>query len=253
MKARSVLAVILGLQLLAAHPVAATPASSVASAIVVDGVEAVMKKAPLLIQQRTYVSAEDASNILQGDWAQEGKRGTLKLAGATLVFELDTEKVAVNGNVTPDAQKAIVREGIVYLPLRWLSEQAGYRIEWNAEKRAVEIMAAQHEDKFALVDTAKLTAEERAFIESVKGERSVYNKGDLYVIARGPSPNPGYGLKVVKVQQSWEQLLVYVKLTSPDPDRMYPQVITYPYLVGKAKLPPYTTLVVIDADTNQPF
>lgn len=253
MKAKSVLAVVLGFQLLAAHPVAAAPASSVASAIVVDGVKAVMQKAPLLIQQRTYVSAEDASKILQAAWSQEGNKGTLKLAGASLVFELDTGKVAVNGNVAPDAQKAIVRDGTVYLPLRWLAEQAGYRIEWNAEKKAVEIMAAQHEDKFALVDTEKLTAEERAFIESVKGEKGVYNKGDLYVIARGPSPSPGYGLQVVKVQQSWEQLLVYVKLTSPDPDRMYPQVITYPYVVGKAKLPPYTTLVVIDADTNQPF
>ncbi|MGG1663809.1 stalk domain-containing protein [Brevibacillus sp. NRS-1366] len=253
MKGKSVLAVVLGVQLLTAHPVAAAPASSVASAIVVNGEEAALQKTPLLIQQRTYIYAQDASKILQAAWSQEGNTGRLKLGEASIQFQLDTGKVAVNGNWKQDGQRAIVRDGNVYLPLRWLSEQAGYQIKWNAEKKAVEIIAAQHEEQFALVDAEKLTKEERAFIESVKSKKGVYNKGELYVIARGPSPNPGYGLQVVKVQQSWEQLFVYVKQTSPDPDKMYPQVITYPYLVGKAKLAPYTTLVVIDVDTNKPF
>ncbi|GED69170.1 hypothetical protein BRE01_28720 [Brevibacillus reuszeri] len=253
MKGKTALAVVLGMTLLAAQPIEAAPASSATPAIMIDGKQVTMKKASLLITQRTYVSAQDASSILQADWKQEGQTGKLTRGQATLTFQIDTGKVAVNGSWKTDGQLAIVRDGTVYLPLRWMAEQAGYQIEWNAEKRAVEVIAAQSEEKFTLVEVDKLTSEQQAFIESVKKKKGVYHQGDLYVIARGELPHPGYGLQVVKVQQSWEQLIVYVKQTSPDPDRMYPQVITYPYLVGKAKLPPYTTLVVIDADTNQPF
>jgi len=253
MKRKIALVVVLGMSLFAAQPIMAAPASSATPVIMVDGKQASMQKASILANQRTYVSAEDAKRLLQAEWKQEGHTGKLTRGQATLMFQLDSGKVAVNGKWKEDGQPAIVRDGTVYLPLRWMAEQAGYKIEWKAEKRAVEIIAAQSEDKFVLVDAEKLTAEQQDFIESVKKEKGVYNLGDLYVIARGESPHPGYGLQVVKVQQSWEQLIVYVKQTSPDPDRMYPQVITYPYLVGKAKLAPYTTLVVIDVDTNQPF
>ncbi|MGG4456155.1 stalk domain-containing protein [Brevibacillus porteri] len=256
MRGKSILAVALTLQVLAAYPVQAAVTSTpqtATTAILVNGEQSSLAKAPILVQQRTYVSAEDASRILEGNWKQDATNGEMKLAKGTLTFELATGKVALNGKSLQDGQGAIVRDKQVYLPLRWMAEQAGHQITWNAEKKAVEIVMAGEESGFTLVNVDKLTEQERTFIDSVKEQQGIHKQGDLYVIARGSSPNPGYGLQVTKVEQSWEQLFVYVKQTQPDPGRMYPQVISYPYLAAKVKLPPYTTIVFLDAETKKPL
>lgn len=253
MRGKSILAVAMTFQLLAAYPVQASATSPATTAITVNGQQASLQKAPLLVSQKTYVSAEDASRILQGTWKQDKNSGEMKLAKGTVTFQFATGKVAVNGEWLQNGQGAIVRDNQVYVPLRWITEQAGHQIAWNAEKKAVDIVVEKETDAFMLVDADKLTEQERTFIESVKEQQGIHKQSDLYVIARGPSPNPGYGLQVTKVEQSWEQLFVYVKQTKPDPGRMYPQVISYPYLTAKVKLPPYTTIVFMDAETKKPL
>ncbi|MFF0827799.1 stalk domain-containing protein [Brevibacillus sp. NPDC003359] len=253
MKSKSILAVALTLQMLAAYPVQAAGPSTPQTAILVNGEQSSLAKAPILVEQRTYVSVEDASRILQGTWKQDATNGEMKLADGTLTFQLATGKVALNGKWLENGQGAIVRDKQVYLPLRWMAENAGHQITWNAEKKAVEIVIDGDENAFTLVDVDKLTEQERTFIDSVKEQQGIHKQGDLYVIARGSSPNPGYGLQISKVEQSWEQLFVYVKQTQPDPGRMYPQVISYPYLAAKVKLPPYTTVVFLDAETKKPL
>ncbi|MFS0555493.1 stalk domain-containing protein [Brevibacillus sp. 179-C9.3 HS] len=254
MRGKSILAVAMTFQLLAAYPVqAAGTVGTTNTAIMVNGEQAPLQKAPILVAQKTYVSAEDASKIFQATWKKDAKNGEMKLAKGTLTFELATGKVALNGKWLQNGQGAIVRDKQVYLPLRWMAEQAGHQITWNAEKKAVEIVVAGEQNAFTLVDAEKLTEQERSFIDSVKEQQGIHKQGDLYVIARGSSPNPGYGLQVTKVEQSWEQLFVYVKQTQPDPGRMYPQVISYPYLAAKVKLPPYTTITFLDAETKKPL
>ncbi|MFD2370754.1 stalk domain-containing protein [Brevibacillus sp. GCM10020057] len=255
MKGKCLIAAALGMQLLAAWPAAAAPAASSAAATVyVDGEQMTLKNSPILVNQRTYVAAEDASRIMQGDWTLSAGSGTLKLhAQQAFTFSLGDGRVAVNGKWSETGQGAIVQNGQIYLPLRWLVEQAGGTIAWNAGKKAVEIMAAKYEGGFTLLTHDNLTQEQQAFVDSVRKKQGIYRQGDLYVIARGESPNPGYGLKVTHTAWSWEQLYVYVKLTKPEPGRMYTQAITYPYIVAKAVVPPYTTVVFLDADTNKPL
>lgn len=58
-------------------------------------------------------------------------------------------------------------------------------------------------------------------LEKVNGE---VNK---VILTRYGQPNPGYGIRVAKVEFTKEnKALVYYELLSPDPDMMYPQVIT---------------------------
>ncbi|KQL45637.1 copper amine oxidase [Brevibacillus choshinensis] len=254
MKGKILLAATLGMQMLVAYPAAAAPASPAAAHVYVNGEQASLEKAPILVDQRTYVSASDASQILQADWTMSAGSGVLKLSDEqSFTFGLKDGKVAVNGKWSEKGQGAIVRDGQVYLPLRWLVEQAGGKVAWNAEKKAVEIMAALHEGSLVLLTDDKLTKEEQAYVESVKKKQGIYQQGKLYVVARGESPNPGYGLQVTHTQWSWEQLLVYVKQTKPEPGKMYTQAITYPHIVAKADLPPYTTVVFLDADTKKPL
>lgn len=254
MKGKFLLAAALGMQLLVVHPAGAAPVSPAAASVYVNGEETSLMKAAIFVGQRTYVAAEDASRIMQAEWIASEGSGVLKLSDAqAFTFRLSDGKVAVNGTWDDNGQGVLVRDGQVYLPLRWLVEQAGGKIAWNAEKRAVEIMAAAHEGGLVLLTDDKLTQEEQAYVESVRKTQGIYQKGSLYVIARGETPNPGYGLQVTHSEWSWEQLLVYVKLTKPEPGRMYTQAIAYPYVLARADLPPYTTVVFLDADTKKPL
>lgn len=243
----------LSLQLLAVAPALAATDGTQTATVLVDGKTAALQKQAILQQQKTYVYAEDAASLLQGVWTLQGQNGQLKLGERTIVFQLDSGAVTVDGKPLQGGAAALVRGKEVYVPLRWLVEQAGHEIAWNAEKRAVEIVTIAPNDSFVLVDETQLTKDEQDFIESVKGKQGIHQRGDLYVIARGQAPHPGYGLQVTKVEQKWEQLFVYVKQTEPVPGMMYPQVIAYPYLTAKVKLPPYTTISFIDADTNKPL
>lgn len=47
--------------------------------------------------------------------------------------------------------------------------------------------------------------------------------------ALGPKPNPGYGVTIDRVALAGRTLVVTGRTTEPDPDRMYAQVISYPY------------------------
>ncbi|CAM3324713.1 MULTISPECIES: stalk domain-containing protein [Brevibacillus] len=257
MKGKTVLAIVLGLQIGFSSmtlPAEATfqVNAPIPATLMVNGQLKNLTKEPILIQEKTYIVAQDAAKVLQATWNRNGNTGTLEIGESRLLtFLLDQEQVTVNGQKQENGEHAVLRDQEVYLPLRWVVEQAGHEISWNAQQKKIEIITVLKEGGLTLLEPDSLTAEEQKFVESVKMNQGIHQQGNLFVIARGESPNPGYGLKVTGTQWTWEQLIVSVKLTSPDPDKMYPQVITYPYVVAKAELPPYTTVVFVDADTNK--
>jgi hypothetical protein len=132
-------------------------------------------------------------------------------------------------------------------------EQYGLRVKWDSITKEVTILAPEGYDAIKPITKDDLTKEEQVFVNEVKKNRGIHTKGSLYVIARGPSANPGYGLKVVGTEWSWEEVKVYVKLTKPEPGLMYPQVIAYPYVMVRVELPPYTSVRFLNADTKKPL
>jgi len=107
---------------------------------------------------------------------------------------------------------------------------------------------------FTPVSEELLSEEELAFIDKSKLEPGVHQKGTLYVISLGEKPNPGYQLEFIKSETTWEQECIYVKQIFPKEGIMYPQVIHYPYIVGRLQLPTkYMTVSIIDADTGKPL
>ena len=243
----------LGMQFaLSAFPIGlgATPAE--AAHLQVNGQPATLEKGVLLHEGRTYITAEEAAKVLQAEWTRNENTGILKIReDRILTFQLEAGAVQVNGEAAAQGEPALIHNQEVYLPLRWIVEQAGHEIVWDAEEKSVEIVVTQREGGLTVVDTEQLSAEEQAFVQSVFQKRGIHQQGNLFVIARGESPNPGYGVKVVGTEWSWEQLIVDVKWTDPDPGKMYTQVISYPYVVVRAELPPYTTILFRDADTKQ--
>lgn len=113
---------------------------------------------------------------------------------------------------------------------------------------------AQKQEEIAIftpIPESALSAEQKSFIEEAKRTKGVHQKGELCVVALGEQPNPGYGLEIVRTEMIWEQAKVYIRLTKPDPGKMYAAVISYPYLVGKVNLPKYTTISFIVEDTGE--
>ncbi|MFF0825675.1 protease complex subunit PrcB family protein [Brevibacillus sp. NPDC003359] len=105
--------------------------------------------------------------------------------------------------------------------------------------------------KFSIEKEGSLSADERAFVGKVKSKKGVHRQGDLYVVSRGEMPTSGYGLKVVGTQQGWEMLAVYVELTNPAPEDITTPAVQTPYIIVRASLPSYTTMVFIDATTDK--
>jgi len=103
---------------------------------------------------------------------------------------------------------------------------------------------------FTPVQESALSDGQRAFVEEVRKIKGIHRKDDLYVVALGEKPNPGYGLEIIKTEMSREQGRVYIKLTRPDPGKFYAAVITYPYLVGKANLPRDTAVSFLNIETG---
>lgn len=104
---------------------------------------------------------------------------------------------------------------------------------------------------FLQVSESTLPKEQQGFVQKAKMQKGVHNQDNLYVISRGTCPNPGYGIEVVGEKTTEEQTIVYVKLSNPNPGKMYAQVITTPYIVAKTKAPTHVT--VVDYETKQPL
>lgn len=77
------------------------------------------------------------------------------------------------------------------------------------------------------------------WIESAKktaGVHKMTSDGVQYVLLSvGEKPNAGYQLEVVEIVETPDYSKVIVRVKEPDPNKFYPQVISYPYLLGTSE------------------
>lgn len=217
-----------------------------------DGQSVPLTKALKNINNRTLISIDDAARLLHGSVDKQSGIVTLTIGSVQFGFDTSSPQIRKNSEWIKVEQGAVLENVTVYIPLRWVMEQLSFAVGFHAQTQTITLQSQGKLDDFRLADAASLTEDEKAFVEKVRKTRGVHQQGELVVIALGSMPNPGYGIEFDKQISSWEQVKVYVKLTQPKPDQMYLQVISYPYLVGKIKLAPYTTLSVIDSDTGKP-
>lgn len=234
------IALLVGLQLLAAVPMQAAAQQAGTQAIVLMNDKVMTLKAkPVIIAGKTYVSVHDLAKMLHGEAKIENGKTSLRVGLEIISYQPEPGLKVPSG----------------YMPLRMVAEKNGYKVNWNGQKQAIYLTkgkgSVEPGDGFTPIDASDLTSEEKSFVEENKTTAGVHKLGNLYMIALGSKPNPGYGIGFVKNVQSWEQLFVHVKLSEPQPGKMYPQVIAYPYLLGRAELPQYTTMLIIDDETGE--
>jgi hypothetical protein len=227
--------ILTGVQLLTALPVQA----ATQPAVIMNQKQIEWKEKPVIIADKMYVSAADLAKLFHGAVEEKEGKTNLKI-GKESFFHLPKP-----GEKVPKG----------FLPLRLVAEKIGCRIAWDGTKKTVTITPGSDQqtyDKgFMLIDSTQLSEDEIKFVQKNKENPGVHQLGNLFMVALGPKPNPGYGIEFVQNKQSWEQLFVYVRQTKPQAGRMYPQMISYPYLLGRADLPAYTTIQFIDEDTGK--
>lgn len=206
------------------------------------------------VNHRTMISLDDLAALVHGKIGKENQIFTLTVNSSVIGFDPHSNEIRIGQHGAPwtkvDQGAIEVSRTSLFVPLRLVLEQLGFQVTYEPATHTVSIDQSGELDVFREVKLEELTAEEKKFVEDNRRIQGVHQLGDLVVIARGEVPNPGHGIQFVKQLGSWEQVRLFVELTRPEPDKMYPQVISYPYLVGKIKLAPYTTLTIVDANTN---
>ncbi|RUT29808.1 protease complex subunit PrcB family protein [Paenibacillus zeisoli] len=93
-------------------------------------------------------------------------------------------------------------------------------------------------DKITRMEAALMVYKAAEFVDNHKAAQNeaqqvsfsiekVNDQINRVVLTRAQQPNPGYGISIEKVDFTAEgTAVIYYKLESPDPDKMYPQVIT---------------------------
>jgi hypothetical protein len=76
-----------------------------------------------------------------------------------------------------------------------------------------------------------------------------YDNRRYLLITLGKKPNAGYRLRLVKVEKGHDDTRIVVKVLSPAPGFVYPQIVTVPYLLGIVTGTPK----VVDEATNALF
>lgn len=84
-----------------------------------------------------------------------------------------------------------------------------------------------------LIEEINLYKESKGFIYYIDS-----NSGDLYIaIMLGNRPTPGYGIKVISLENVEGNVYVAADETCPDEGMVLPQVVSYPYTIIKSELP----------------
>lgn len=261
MSKRKLIAVLMSLSLLTAIPVQAQSVQPQAVTqqlkLKLNG-QYVQVKAPLQsFKQRTLISLDDLAKLVNGKIGKDNQVYTLTVNTTVFAFDPYSNEIRLGGHGAPwtkvDQGPIQVSRTTLFVPLRVVLEKLGFKVKYDPNTRTIFVSSVEEKgevDVFKEFKLEELKADEKKFVEEKRRIKGVHQQGDLVVIALGEMPNPGYGIKFVRQLGSWEQVRLFVELTKPEPGKMYPQVISYPYLVGKIKLAPYTTLTVVNESDN---
>ncbi len=110
----------------------------------VDGVETNLDAPAAIVEDRTLVPLRALVENLGGSisWNARTRQVTVKARGTTIVLTIGRNTATVNGKalaIDPKNSKVVpfVTSGRTMLPLRFVAENLGLRVNWNAKTRAV--------------------------------------------------------------------------------------------------------------------
>lgn len=160
----------------------------------------------------TYVPLRSVAEMLGAivDWDANLKEATISKGHTTIIQRVGKDTAKVNNRVKDIGSEALVKDGITYVPLRFVSENLGSEIEWDSKTKSVNMYSKGKSEE---VETVKEVVKEVEPVKEVVKEESV-NKdlfgrnirttdlpknSSLYSEIIGGVPN-----KMYEVKQKWE-------------------------------------------------
>jgi len=112
--------------------------------VIVDGVRVVLDVSAAIFEDRTFVPMRALVEHLGGTiaWNAKTRQVTIEVRGTTIVFTIGKAMALVNGKslaIDPKNNKVVpvIVSGRSMLPLRFVAENLGFQIVWNAKARTV--------------------------------------------------------------------------------------------------------------------
>jgi exopolysaccharide biosynthesis protein len=98
-----------------------------------------MDVAPQIIDSRTFVPIRFIADALGGEvkWEPNGKRITVIRGNQMIEMHAGQKEVTVNGKRTSNDVAPIIRDNRTLVPLRLLSEQFGWKVEWHDQTKEI--------------------------------------------------------------------------------------------------------------------
>lgn len=73
------------------------------------------------------------------DWNNDTRAVTVKTDSDTVIVNIDNKQARVNGKRTMMDGAAFIEEGRTFIPLRFISESLGYKVDWDGETQTITI------------------------------------------------------------------------------------------------------------------
>lgn len=107
----------------------------------VDGRAVDLDAAPLLRDGRTMLPARFVIEALGGsvDWDADAQKVTIMKDGKTIEIVIGADFATVDGKIVPLDAPAFIENGRTYLPLRFIAENLGASVTWDATTQQVQI------------------------------------------------------------------------------------------------------------------
>lgn len=98
-------------------------------------------RSPEIVSGRTYVPLRATGDIFNAkiDWDSTAKKVTLTIDGKTIELWIGKNSASVDGTEVPLSNPPIILKNSTYVPIRFVSEQMGANVEWDAQQKIVTI------------------------------------------------------------------------------------------------------------------
>ncbi|MBH5320131.1 copper amine oxidase N-terminal domain-containing protein [Paenibacillus sp. GSMTC-2017] len=97
------------------------------------------KNPPLLQNGSVFLPLRETGNLLKSkvSWISEGKRIIVNGPKTTIELKLGTKTAIVNGKSYTLTAIPMNKNGVVYVPIRFISEAFGSKAVWKAKEKTV--------------------------------------------------------------------------------------------------------------------
>lgn len=126
------------------EPVAAAASPEEGIGVEIDGVPVLLDPAPLLINGRTFVPLRGVFELLGAEvgWHAESRQVSVHRDPTELILELESTTALLNGAQLPMDAAPFLYQNRTFIPLRFVTEALGERVDWDPERQVVGIWSA---------------------------------------------------------------------------------------------------------------